>query len=102
MAKAPKKPEDKFKEGDEVFWNVKVNGISRKYSGVVIAKINRNLDALKVARKINKNLHVSVVFGATTRLKSQRNTDSYIIKTMNANGESVLHWPLTCKLKLAI
>jgi len=100
--KAPKKQEDKFKKGDKVFWIVKVNGILRKYSGVVIAKVNRKLDAQKVARKINKKLHVSTVLDATARLRSQRNADSYIVKTINANGEPVLHWPFTHKLRLAI
>ena len=102
MAKAPTKEKDKFKKGDEVFWIVKVNGVLREYKGIVIAKVNRNLDAQKVARKINKKLHVSIVFDATARIKAQRNTDSYIVETINADGESVLHWPFTRKLRLAI
>lgn len=101
MARAPEKA-DKFKKGDEVFWTASINGILRKYEGVVIAKINRNLDAQKVARKINKKLHVSVVFDATTRVRSQRNTDSYIIQTVNADGETVLHWPFSRKLQAAV
>lgn len=103
MAKKPEKAKaEKFKKGDEVFWIVKINGILREYKGIIIARVNRNLDAQKVARKINKKLHVSVVFDATARIRSVRNTDSYIIKTMNADGETVLHWPFSRKLQAVV
>lgn len=103
MALKPKKDKpDKFKKGDQVFWVASINGIRRKYEGTIIAKVNRNQDAQKVARKINKKLHVSVVFDVTARNRSERDSDSYIIETMNTDGESVLHWPISKKLQAAV
>lgn len=98
--KGKKKPDDfKFKKGDPVFWGSSVNGIFRRYQGVVIATVRKGLDAQKVARKINKKLNVSVVFDVTARRHPKRESSSYIVQVVNKDGESVLYWPIARKLQ---
>ena len=99
---AKDKDKDKFKKGDLVFWTAKINGILRKYEGEVLLKVNKNQSAEKVIKKINKKLYVSKVFEVTSRAHDQRNDDSYIIETMNTDGEKVLHWPVSSKLQLSV
>jgi hypothetical protein len=104
MANSKKKEEIKkdLKKGDKVCWVSRVNGVDRKYHGTVLLKVNKNMDAEKVIKKINKKLHVSEIFNLTARHKARRDQDSYIIEVINSEGASVLYWPLSRKLYLDI